>query len=68
MLVKELQALGLDMKVLDSDKNEIELRDMDDDEDGVKNIDALAKFKQQEDEKRALEEQKTQEAEETKAE
>ncbi len=68
VLVKELQALGLDMKVLDSDKNEIELRDMDDDEDGVKNIDALAKFKQQEDEKRALEEQKTQEAEETKAE
>ena len=28
VLVKELQALGLDMKVLDSHKKEIELRDM----------------------------------------
>ncbi|MCT7730169.1 MAG: DNA-directed RNA polymerase subunit beta, partial [Lactobacillus iners] len=33
VLVKELQSLGLDIKVLDSDKNEIELRDMDDDSD-----------------------------------
>nr|WP_239461797.1 DNA-directed RNA polymerase subunit beta [Ligilactobacillus agilis] len=38
VLVKELQALGLDMKVLDADKNEIELRDKEDEdeEDGNK--------------------------------
>lgn len=44
VLVKELQALGLDMKVLDSNKQEIELRDMDDDEDDVVNVDALSKY------------------------
>ncbi|EQM53228.1 DNA-directed RNA polymerase subunit beta [Lactiplantibacillus plantarum EGD-AQ4] len=53
VLVKELQALGLDMKVLDSDDKEIELRDMDDDDDDVVNVDALSKFKQQQDEKAA---------------
>ncbi|RZQ57534.1 DNA-directed RNA polymerase subunit beta, partial [Weissella paramesenteroides] len=37
VLVKELQALGLDMKVLDADEREIELRDMDED-DSVLNI------------------------------
>lgn len=51
VLVKELQALGLDMKVLDSEDKEIELRDMDDDDDEVVNVDALSKFKQQQDEK-----------------
>ena len=44
VLVKELQALGLDMKVLDSSKQEIELRDMDEDDDDVVNVDALAKY------------------------
>ncbi|WP_261700727.1 DNA-directed RNA polymerase subunit beta [Weissella soli] len=39
VLVKELQALGLDMKVLDIDDREIELRDMDED-DSVINIEA----------------------------
>ncbi|QIE79734.1 DNA-directed RNA polymerase subunit beta [Weissella confusa] len=39
VLVKELQALGLDMKVLDADDREIELRDMDDD-DSIVNIEA----------------------------
>lgn len=53
VLVKELQALGLDMKVLDSEDKEIELRDMDDDDDEVVNVDALSKFKQQQDEKAA---------------
>nr|WP_253955491.1 DNA-directed RNA polymerase subunit beta [Lactiplantibacillus pentosus] len=53
VLVKELQALGLDMKVLDSNDKEIELRDMDDDDDDVVNVDALSKFKQQQDEKAA---------------
>jgi DNA-directed RNA polymerase subunit beta len=55
VLVKELQALGLDMKVLDQDKNEIELRDMDDDDDDVVSVDALAKFAQQQEEKKAQE-------------
>lgn len=53
VLVKELQALGLDMKVLDSNDKEIELRDMDDDDDDVVNVDALSKFKQQQYEKAA---------------
>ena len=40
VLVKELQALGLDMKVLDANSEEIELRDMDDDmENEVVNLD-----------------------------
>jgi len=61
VLVKELQALGLDMKVLDSHKKEIELRDMDDDED-VQNVDALSKFAKQQEQKRAEEEAKKLEA------
>ncbi|MDQ7936833.1 DNA-directed RNA polymerase subunit beta [Lactiplantibacillus sp. WILCCON 0030] len=52
VLVKELQALGLDMKVLDAEDKEIELRDMDDDDDDVVNVDALSKI-QQENEKKA---------------
>lgn len=52
VLVKELQALGLDMKVLGADKQEIELRDMDDDEDDVVSVDALAKFAAQQEEKK----------------
>lgn len=43
VLVKELQSLGLDMKVLNNDDELIELRDMDDDNDIV-NIDALSKY------------------------
>jgi len=39
VLVKELQALGLDMKVLDAEDREIELRDMDED-DSIVNIEA----------------------------
>ena len=53
VLVKELQALGLDMKVLDADKNEIELRDIDDDEEEVINVDVVAKAKQAEENKEA---------------
>lgn len=55
VLVKELQALGLDMKVLGADKKEIELRDMDDDEDDIVSADALAKFAAQQEEKKAHE-------------
>ncbi|WP_179950276.1 DNA-directed RNA polymerase subunit beta [Lactiplantibacillus garii] len=53
VLVKELQALGLDMKVLDADDKEIELRDMDDDDDEVVNVDALSKFQQEQQQKAA---------------
>ena len=62
VLVKELQALGLDMKVLDNSQKEIELRDMDDDEDTV-SIDALSKFAKQQEQKRAEEEAKKLETE-----
>ncbi|MBM6411296.1 DNA-directed RNA polymerase subunit beta [Lacticaseibacillus paracasei] len=55
VLVKELQALGLDMKVLGADKKEIELRDMDDDEDDIVSVDALAKFAAHQEEKKAHE-------------
>ena len=55
VLVKELQALGLDMKVLGADKKEIELRDMDEDEDDIVSVDALAKFAAQQEEKKAHE-------------
>lgn len=52
VLVKELQSLGLDIKVLDSDKNEIELRDMDDDSDEHLNIDSLSKLAEQQEKKK----------------
>jgi len=53
VLVKELQALGLDMKVLDGEDQEIELRDMDDEEDDLITVDALAKYAQEQAEKKA---------------
>ena len=65
VLVKELQSLGLDIKVLDSDKNEIELRDMDDDSDEHLNIDSLSKLAEQQEKKKLAEEAEEQEAEET---
>lgn len=55
VLVKELQALGLDMKVLDSKKQEIELRDMDEEDDKVVNVDALAKLSHEKEEKQEAE-------------
>ncbi|WP_127849271.1 DNA-directed RNA polymerase subunit beta [Lacticaseibacillus hulanensis] len=56
VLVKELQSLGLDMKVLDAADNEIELRDMDDDDDDVVNVDALEKFAKEQEAKKAADE------------
>ncbi|MFR3773264.1 DNA-directed RNA polymerase subunit beta, partial [Enterococcus canintestini] len=47
VLVKELQSLGLDMRVLDIEDEEIELRDMDDDDDDLITVDALTKFAEQ---------------------
>ncbi|MBG9983026.1 DNA-directed RNA polymerase subunit beta [Aerococcaceae bacterium DSM 111020] len=45
VLVKELQSLGLDLKVLDKDYQEIDLQD-DEDEDDVINFNALEKYKE----------------------
>ena len=56
VLVKELQALGLDMKVLDADKNDIDLREMESDDDEVINVDALSKVAKEEADKRAAKE------------
>ncbi|RSU14349.1 DNA-directed RNA polymerase subunit beta [Vagococcus elongatus] len=53
VLVKELQSLGLDMRVLDEKSEEIELRDMDDDEDDMITVDALTKYAQEQAEKSA---------------
>jgi DNA-directed RNA polymerase subunit beta len=53
VLVKELQSLGLDMRVLDDEENEVELRDMDDDDDDLITVDALAKYSQEQQEKKA---------------
>lgn len=63
VLVKELQALGLDMKVLDSDKQEIELREMDDEDDEVVNVDALSKYAKEQADKKAEEAQANAESE-----
>jgi DNA-directed RNA polymerase subunit beta len=63
VLVKELQALGLDMKVLDSDKQEIELREMDDDDDEVVNVDALSKYAKEQADKKAEEAQESKDSE-----
>ena len=52
MLVKELQALGLDMKVLDADQQEIELRDLDEDNDHNFAGDALQKVADEQEKKR----------------
>lgn len=46
VLVKELQSLGLDLKVLDKDSQEIDLQD-DEDEDDVINFNALEKYKEE---------------------
>src|SRR5699024_1128226 len=53
VLVKELQSLGLDMRVLDVEDKEIELRDMDDDDDDLITVDALEKFAEKQNAKKA---------------
>ncbi len=55
VLVKELQALGLDMRVLDKDDEEVELRDMDDEDDDLITVDALAKYAKEQAEKEQAE-------------
>ena len=61
VLIKELQSLGLDMKVLDAQHKEIELRDMDDDN-SDSNVDALSKYAQEQEMKKAQEAAKQAEA------
>ena len=55
VLVKELQALGLNMRVLDAEDEEIELRDMDDEDDDLITVDALAKYAKEQAEKQEVE-------------
>lgn len=66
VLVKELQALGLDMRVLDADDQEIELRDMDDDDDDLITVDALAKYAAQEQAEKNKAEQSLKDAQDSK--
>ena len=57
VLVKELQSLGLDLRVLDSDENEVELRDMDEDSNEHVNIDALSRLADAQEKKKLAEEE-----------
>ncbi|SJZ58980.1 DNA-directed RNA polymerase subunit beta [Pilibacter termitis] len=63
VLVKELQSLGLDMRVLDDEEQEVELRDMDDDDDDLITVDALAKYAEEHQAKMAAKQAKNAEAE-----
>ena len=65
VLVKELQSLGLDIRVLDMDHNEIELRDMDDDSNEHLNIDTLSKMAEEQQKKKLAEETAKSEDEES---
>ncbi len=59
VLVKELQSLGLDMRVLDEDDQEVELRDLDElDDDEVMHVDDLERAR----EKQAKEDQELKQA------
>ena len=61
VLVKELQALGLEMKVLDHENNEVELESAEED-DGFRSVDSLEEIKKQEDARREIEAAKEAEA------
>lgn len=63
VLVKELQSLGLDMRVLDDENQELELRDIDDDDDLI-TVDALAKYAKEQEAKRAAKAEVEQDADE----
>ena len=66
VLVHELQSLGLDLKVLDKDKNEINLIETDQD-DGEGYVDSLEKMKKEQEAKRAKEKAEKEEAENKKS-
>ncbi len=59
VLVKELQSLGLDIRVLDMNHHEIELRDMDDDSNDHLNIDTLSRMAEEQEKKKLAAETKT---------
>ncbi|HLQ74489.1 MAG TPA: DNA-directed RNA polymerase subunit beta [Alloiococcus sp.] len=56
VLVKELQSLGLDLKVLDKEKNEIDLLDSESNDDEPI-VDSLEEMKKEQEEKRRLEQE-----------
>jgi DNA-directed RNA polymerase subunit beta len=56
VLVKELQSLGLDIRVLDMNHKEIELRDMDGESSEHLNIDALSRMAEEQEKKKLAEE------------
>ncbi len=59
VLVKELQSLGLDMRVLDEDNNEVELRDLDEGEDDdIIHVDDLEKHVKSRGDRRTRKKQK----------
>ena len=63
VLVKELQSLGLDMRVLDEDDNEVELRDLDEGEDDdVMHVDELEKARKEQEAKAKAEAENQEEA------
>lgn len=62
VLVKELQSLGLDLKVLDIDKKAIDLQDSDEDDD-FGSIDSLEEMRKEQEKKRSDEERKQHEIE-----
>ena len=51
-----MQSLGLDIRVLDMDHHEIELRDMDDDSNEHLNIDTLSKLAEEQQKKQLAKE------------
>ena len=57
VLVKELQSLGLDLRVLDADHKEVELRDMDEDSNEHVNIDTLSRLAEAQEMKKLAEEE-----------
>ena len=57
VLVKELQSLGLDLRVLDADHKEVELRDMDEDSNEHVNIDTLSRLAEAQEKKKLAEEE-----------
>ena len=57
VLVKELQSLGLDLRVLDADHKDVELRDMDEDSNEHVNIDTLSRLAEAQEKKKLAEEE-----------
>ncbi|WP_028273325.1 DNA-directed RNA polymerase subunit beta [Atopococcus tabaci] len=65
VLVKELQSLGLDLKVLDAENEPIDLEDNNEDDDFVQ-VDSLSKMQEEQDKKRAEEAERQKQEQEAK--